>query len=71
MSALKLTGLITALMLSAALACSAAMLASSIFAGTMPPTTSDIVLVTSETVTLLGLMLWLGRTVRTARVPQR
>ncbi len=71
MTALKLTGLIAALMLSAALACSAAMLASSLYAGTMPPTPSDIVLVTSETVALLGLMLWLSRTARAARAPQR
>lgn len=64
MTAFKLTGLIAAPMISAALACSAAMLAASLFAGTMAPTPYDIALVSSETAALLGLMLWLGSAVR-------
>ncbi len=71
MKALKLAGLITALMLSAALACSAAMLATSIFTGTMPASPSDILVVGSETAGLLGLMIWLRSALLPASSPQR
>ncbi len=64
MSSFKLLGLIAALMLSAALACSAAMLASSVVTGAMPPTPADIFTVTAEAGVLLGLLVWLGSTLR-------
>ncbi len=59
MSSLKLIGLITALMISAALACSAAMLATSLFSGMMAPSAADIATVTIETGALVGLVIWL------------
>ncbi len=71
MSTLKLIGLIATLMLSAALACSAAMLASSIFTGAMPPSAADIVTVSAETAALLGLMIWLRSTLTASQARGR
>jgi len=68
---LKLIGLIAALMLSAALACSAAMLATSIFAGMMPPTPSDILTVALESGGLLTVIFWLRSRLRAAYARSR
>lgn len=71
MSALKLIGLITALMISAALACSAAMLASSLLTGMMAPSAADIATVTAETGALVGLLTWLRPTLHAAHMRGR
>lgn len=71
MSALKLAGLIAALMISAALTCSAAMLATSLLTGMMSPSPMDILLVTLESGALLGLLVWLRSTLRIAKAPRR
>ncbi len=68
---LKLIGLIVALMLSAALACSAAMLASSLLTGTMAPSPSEVLTVAAETGVLLGLLVWLRATLRSAYARSR
>ncbi len=71
MPTLKLASLIAALMLSAALACSAAMLATSLFTGVMAPSVSDIVTVSAETAALVGLLIWLRSTLQAAQARGR
>lgn len=71
MNALKLVSLIGALMLSAALVCSAGMVASTLFSRMGPLALSDAVTFGGEAALLLGLVIWLRSTLRTARVRPR
>ncbi len=70
MSALKLTGLIAALMLSAALVCSAGMIATGLLSGMGSPALTDALTFGSEALLLLGLVLWLGARLHKGRVYQ-
>jgi hypothetical protein len=71
MRALRLFALIGALMLSAALVCSAGMVGSTLLSGMGSLTLSDAVSAGAETAVLLGLVIWLRSTLGPARAHQR
>ncbi len=70
MSALKLIGLIGALMISAALACSAAMVMAGAFTGMGSPSLADALTFGAEAVALLAVSTWLSYRLRASRVRQ-
>ena len=71
MSALKLFGLIGALMISAALVCSGAMLVSGLLSTTGASTVSDAATFASETILLLALVIWLRSILRPTKSRDR